>query len=284
MNNQKGFTLIEVLISITLLAFIMLGIMTTSENSIQTKDRVTKEDNKLLQVETALNRMQWDFEHAYSPLYFSIPMQANTQDEASLENYNRFMQKYQNNDRFSSVSYESLPIPQNKLDSKETFTFFTLANRRKFRDQRQSSFAWIRYDLTAPDSDDVKSLSDTKYLTRQFLADDVFNSDRIDWDKVKKQVLLKNVEAFQIQFWDYKTKKWKDSLREIKDGENIINAVKLTIQIKETNDYTKILEKIIRPLFPKFQSEDYYKLMNKKESEFLSGANANTGDQFNEFQ
>lgn len=282
MKNQKGFTLIEVLISITLLAFVMLVIMEISANAITTKDRVTKEDNKMLQIETALNRMQWDIEHAYSPLYFSIPMRANTQDEGDLEAYNSFMQKYQNNNRFKMVSYEGLPIPKNDLDGKDEFTFFTAANRRKFQDQKQSSFAWIKYELSNIENedeldDDMKSYDSTKYLTRQFMADDVFNPEAIKWDSVKKQTLLRNVTKFKIQFWDYKTKKWQENLRVIADGDSKLNGIKLIIEIQEDEKNSYIIEKIVRPLFPKFKSEDYYELVNIKDEEFLN-SNSNELD------
>lgn len=275
MNNQKGFTLIEVLISITLLAFIMLIIMNISSNAMSTKDRVTKEDNKMLQIETALNRIQWDIEHSYSPLYFSIPMKANTQNEGDLEAYNNFMQKYQNNNRFKMVSYEGLPIPKNELEGKDEFTFFTAGNRRKFQDQKQSSFAWIKYQLSNVENEDdldeeMRSFESTKYLTRQFMADDVFNPDSIKWDDVKKQTLLRNVTKLKIQFWDFKTKKWQENLRVIADGDSKLNGVKLIIEIQEDEDNTYIIEKIVRPLFPKFTSEDYYELVNVKDEDFLN--------------
>lgn len=277
MNNNKGFTLIEVLISVTLLAFVMLGITTTSENAIFTKERVTKEDNKFFQVETALSRIQWDIEHAYSPLYFSIPMKVTeTATEEQLEAYNNFIQRYQNNARFNQVSYEALPIPKNELDEKSTFTFFTAANRRKFQNQKQSHYAWVKYDLVNIDSeddleDDQKSFSGTKYLTRQLLADNVFDSEEIPWDDIRSQTLLRNVTSFKIHFWDYSKAKWQESLRTVQNGESIIYGVKLIIEIKIEEDLTKVIEKVIRPLFPKFTPEDYYDMIQVTDENFING-------------
>lgn len=277
MINEKGFTLIEVLISVTLLAFVMLGITTTSENALFTKDRVTKEDNKFFQVETALARMQWDIEHAYSPLYFSIPMRVTeSATEEQLEAYNNFIQRYQNNSRYNKVSYEALPIPKNELDGKSTFTFFTASNRRKFQDQKQSHYAWVKYDLVNISNeddleDDQKSFTGTKYLTRQLVADDIYNKEEVDWDDVRSQTLLRNVDSFKIQFWDYTKKKWQESLRTVENGENIIHGVKLIIEIKVEEDVTKVIEKIIRPLFPKFTPEDYYDMIQVSDENFING-------------
>lgn len=273
-TRENGFTLIEVLIAVTLLSFVMLGIITVSENSLQTKERVTSEDNKLLQIETALDRLEWDISHMYSPLYFSILMAPNSQDPTSIEAYNNFMNKYQENERFNKVSYESLPIPRNKIDD-TAFSFFTLANRRKFSNQKQSSFAWVQYDLSAAENDDQKSIQGTSYLVRQFLADDVFSPSPIPWDKVKKQVLLKNVDSLKFNFWDNKTKKWQESLTTIRNGENIIYGIKIILKIKENEEEIKTIERVYRPLFPYFKSENYYQLVNIKDDQFLSNSQGN---------
>jgi len=73
-SDQKGFTLLEILIAIVLLAFITFGVVSVTENAMNTKDRTTATNNNNLQIETAMSRFEWDFSQIYSPLYFSTIM------------------------------------------------------------------------------------------------------------------------------------------------------------------------------------------------------------------
>jgi prepilin-type N-terminal cleavage/methylation domain-containing protein len=77
-SNDRGFTLIEVLIAILLLSFITIGVVTITENAMNTKDRTTQLNEDNLQIETAMSRFEWDFSQIYSPLYFSTPMTFNS--------------------------------------------------------------------------------------------------------------------------------------------------------------------------------------------------------------
>lgn len=73
-SDQKGFTLLEILIAIVLLAFITFGVVSVTENAMNTKDRTTETNANNLQIETAMSRFEWDFSQIYSPLYFSTVM------------------------------------------------------------------------------------------------------------------------------------------------------------------------------------------------------------------
>lgn len=76
-SNQSGFTLLEILIAITLLAFITIGVVDITDNAVATKERTTEINENNLQVETAMSRFEWDFSQIYSPLYFSTVMNLN---------------------------------------------------------------------------------------------------------------------------------------------------------------------------------------------------------------
>ena len=77
LKSQTGFTLIEILIAITILSFVTIGIVTITDNSMQTKDRTTQLNADNLAIETAMSRFEWDFSQIYSPLYYSTIMNFN---------------------------------------------------------------------------------------------------------------------------------------------------------------------------------------------------------------
>jgi prepilin-type N-terminal cleavage/methylation domain-containing protein len=216
--NNRGFTLIEILIAITLLAFITIGVVSITQNAADTKDRTTEINKNNLQIETALSRFEWDFTQIYSPLYFSQVLDINrladpfgananfvdangdglddntgrplNQTAAQIspelqEYYQRLQQRFERNEHFSAVSQEGLPIPRFYSPEPSTFEFFTSSNRRKIENVKQSHFAWVRYSLGEPilRADEEKNPAippSLKTLVRYFSADDPYGEKRLD--------------------------------------------------------------------------------------------------------
>ena len=268
-RNNKGLSLIEVLIGLTIISMIMLTIIQFTQSSQDTVIRVTEEDRELLQVETAMARLEWDISQLYTPLYFSQAMSPAGMTEEEGEAYNRIIDSYTNNSRFSTVSYEGIPIPLFKNPEKSTFEFLSLSNRRKFQDIKQSHFAWIRYTIENDDDRndegnvDEETSKGTFKLIRNFQPNDIFSDEKIDWDDIKQQVLMRKVISLEFEFWNAETQKFTDNLDIIKNGTNLIRAVKVNLKYMDTDNLEKVTERIFRPLFPDFTPEDMYKFLNK---------------------
>jgi prepilin-type N-terminal cleavage/methylation domain-containing protein len=217
-SNDAGFTLLEILIAITLLAFISLGVVNITENAVQTKERTTQINENNLQIETAMSRFEWDFSQIYSPLYFSTVMNMNqlqngqnipassnsgpqglnnsetpnnnnkqpSQTNPMLQQYyEQLINRFERNEHFSSVSSEGYPIPRFYSPDKDVFEFFTSSNRRKIENQKQSHFAWVRYALTSQEQteeeeENLKLPKSLKSLVRYFAPDDPYGDKRID--------------------------------------------------------------------------------------------------------
>ncbi|MBC74455.1 MAG: hypothetical protein CME64_00410 [Halobacteriovoraceae bacterium] len=281
--GQKGFTLLEVMIGLAILSFIMIGVITITDSSQETAIRVTSEDRARLQVETALSRLEWDISQAYSPLYFSHAMEPTGLSEQQGQAYNRLISRYSVNNRFAFPSYEALPVPINNLEEKTTLTLFTSSNRRKFRNTKQSHFAWVRYELVSqeevarPDEEPLDGEeSESLVLIRKFVADDVFNPEEIVWEDVKSQVLLRNVDKLVFELWNPKTRKWTDNIATIKDGRHRIHGVKLTLDWIDTDGIVRQFIRIYRPMFPAgFNAENMYKLQQTSNQGSTTNGQAN---------
>lgn len=264
--NQKGFSLLEVLIALSVLSLIMLSTILFTESTQNTASRVVTEDEEMLQIETAMSRMEWDISQIYSPLYFSqiINPSSMTPDEGEV--YNQLISYYQNNNRFNNISFEGIPIPLIQNPDKQTFTFFTSSNRRKVKNSKQTSYAWIKYSLEKDERRESDSEEDKieNKLIRQVVTNNVFSSMEIDWSDVKSQTLLRKISKLSFEFWDDKAQKWRDGLDTIKNGYYLIRAVRVTIDYFDQNNNPTTTQRIFRPLFPKFEAEDMYKFLNKK--------------------
>ncbi len=269
-NNEKGFTLLEVMIAIALLSFVVIAIVQITGGAQDTVDRTLLEDKELLQVETAFARFEWDFSQIYSPLYFSHEMRKQADDsEEALLAFDRLLEPYQGRPNFDSLSYDGYPIPRFTFEDKNEITFFTTSNRRKMKNIKQSHFAWVRYLLeTDRETDEEENADGTKTIrakgiwVRKVFTEDAFTNEQIDWSNVKSQVLLRNVEKISFEFWDFENRKWVDNIRLIKDGDKLFRGVRITLVWMSFDNIEQTFVRTFRPLYPHFIPEDLYKLSN----------------------
>jgi len=285
-SNQTGFTLLEILIAITLLAFVSLGVVNITENAALTMERTTEVNQNNLQIETAMGRFEWDFSQIYSPLYFSTVLNPNqtltprnpndpneenqdlmnqqtTFSPALQQYYEQLVARFERNEHFSAVSKEGFPIPRFYAPEKNVFEFFTSSNRRKFENTKQSHFAWVRYALAnqeaLPDEEESPDIpQNLKSLVRYFSADDPYSDKRIDPEgsEVKGSVLLRNVESLEFQYWNYNTKKWETSLKSIPAGENLIRGVKILISWYDSQGHKRTASRTFRNHWPMVAPQD----------------------------
>jgi prepilin-type N-terminal cleavage/methylation domain-containing protein len=282
-SNQRGFTLLEILIAITILAFITLAVVDITENAAQTMERTTEINKNNLQIETAMSRFEWDFTQIYSPLYFSTAMnlnQASGTDYSNLGNtdptraavpavpatpvnpqlqayYENMLQRYQLNEHFSGVSKDGIPIPRFYSPEKNVFEFFTTSNRRKMQNSKQSHFGWVRYSLMdkkeeigAEENPLIpKSL---KNFVRYFTADDPYDDKRINVEdgKVKAGILLENVESLEFQFWNPNRKAWETNIKTVPAGENALRGVQISLVWYDTQGIKRTTVRVFRTLWP----------------------------------
>lgn len=268
---QRGFSLIEVMVAIAILSFIVMAIVSVTGSSQDTAVKVVEEDRQLLQVETAMSRLEWDISQAYTPLYFSHAMEPTGLTENQGQAYNQMVERYAVNPRFAFPSYEALPVPIYNSEEKHTFVFFASSNRRKFRSAKQSRFAWVKYELVDPE--EVQSFRDEEetapeegegmVLTRKFLPRDVFSPEPIQWDEIKSQVLLRGVEKLVFEFWNRETRKWTENLATVKEGVHMIRGVKVNMEWIDPDGIKRTFIRVFRPLFPRFEPENMYKLIKE---------------------
>lgn len=286
-SNEAGFTLIEILIAITLLAFITIGVVSVTQNAVDTMDRTTETNKNNLTIETALSRFEWDFSQIYSPLYFSTPLNLSSADPYGATNdanmdgrddntgkeiaptaqvnpmlqeyYQRLLRRFEQNQHFLGVSKEGLPIPRFYSPDKTIFEFFTSSNRRKMENTRQSHFAWVRYTLGEPlpknDDQEERPASmpqNLKTLMRYFSADDPYDDKRIEPEdaRVKGAVLLENVESLEFNFWNPNSRKWETGLNTIPGGQSLLRGVRILMTWYDSTGNKRTISRIYRNHWP----------------------------------
>lgn len=224
------------------------------DTNTDTKDRVLKEDQLLMQTLTAMNRIDNDISQIYSPLYAFSKAQVtgspNDQDQ------NVYSQEPPSQ-TYDGRTKNGLLIPQIISDDRSSIQFLTTANRRKIADSKESRYAWIRYSLQ-PTEDEEDKKTGGNDLVRQILPTNIYGKDVNNILKdphapeAKAQVVLSHVKSLEFSFWDERSKKYVASLQELNENKNLMREIKLSlVWIDETN-HEQTLEKNFRILYPVF--------------------------------
>ena len=208
----RGFTLIEIIIAITLLSLLMISVVNMTSKSLESKDAIVKEDREILELETALDRLNWDFSQIYTPLYHTPPFQPperKRSEEAfqAREKMKRWLENPLYGEYFLHPDFFGRPIPDFKSEGgKEAIEFYTKSHRRRFRDTNESEFAWVRYEFRPYRGDDEDN-KDLYELVRYYNAQHIYNRN-LDLKETPAIVLTNRVKEFRFLFWDDERKKW----------------------------------------------------------------------------
>ena len=253
LKNNTGFTLFEVMVAITILAFISFSTYKMIDSNTDTKDRVIKEDAQTIQTLTAIGRLDSDFSQMVNPLFSRgrLAPSASATSDAYADSTSKV------NGSFDGKADNGELIPQFKSEDKSTIQFFTQANRRKMTDSKESRFAWVKYSLSnmEPDPDNPdKNVSGLYNLVRQIISTDIYNPT-LDWDEAKNQLVMERIKSLEFSFWDERTKKFTDSLQELNENKNKIRSLKVVIVWMDNDNNEQKIEKIFRVMFPFFNTK-----------------------------
>lgn len=259
MRNEKGFTILEVLLATTIMSFLMLGVNSIVSSSTETKDEVTAEDRAYLQVYTALNRIEVDFTQIYSPLYFTVKEKTLDQVEGEAraagqdfdrDTYDNPGLSYQGSEKFPTISLKGEPIGVLVNEDKSSIVFPTMSNRRKIQDSKESRYAWVRYSLGNVTNAEGKKGEE---LIRNFSAIDPYAKE-FDWDNTENQVLLQNVKSITFQFFDRAKEKWVDRLKETGLDQETPRAMRVKLTWINLSENEVEFTRVYRPLWPYFDT------------------------------
>lgn len=252
--STKGFTLIEVMISITILSFISYATFKMVNSNTDTKDRIVKEDRQTVQSLTAIGRLDSDITQMYNPLYSSskfVPTASSSGSDIYADNNSNA------NGAFEGKTSSGALIPQFKSEDKSTLVFLTQANRRKMADTKESRFAWVKYSVRSmePDPDNPDDKTAGLYeLARQTITTDIFNPTQ-DWSKPKFQVVMERIKTLEFSFWDERAKKYTTSLQELNENKNLIRSLRVNIVWIDDDNNEQKIEKSFRVLYPYFNTK-----------------------------
>lgn len=255
--KQNGFTLLEIIIATTLLSFLMLGTYSLVDSGSLTMNRTVSEDRDFLQVETFFSRLEQDFAQIYSPLYYTSELSVRNLSPEKLPpditkaQYN-MAKKYRPSDNFPSISKIGIPIPAVLSEEKHELIFLSMANRRKLENSKESTFAWIRYNLIANRADD-RNPEAPNIITRGIKSIDPYAPEN-DWEEIKNHPILYNVEKLEFHYWNPEREEYADRLRDLGNKSNVLRALKVVLIWRDSSNFEYKFERFFLPLWPQFDA------------------------------
>lgn len=266
-QNQKGFTLLEVLIALTLLAMMMVFVYQMISSSTETKDRIMEDDRDLMALEFALYRIELDISQIYSPLFHSglkaIDSSLYEEENQTLDKQDQPIEgAYQATPKFPAMTARGHLVPAVENEDKSTFIFFTASNRRKVQDSKQSRYAWIKYSLDSDEKTEEDKIKEEltgavrgEYrIVRQIVTENIYSPEH-QWEKVREQVLLRSVKSLEFTYWSEENEKFVSSLRELNNKANSLRMVKLNMVYINNSGNEVEIERIFRVSWPYFDPQ-----------------------------
>jgi len=256
-NNQRGFTLIEILIAITLFSVLMVTVFTITNNSADTKDRITGEDQDFVQVQMTLSRIGQDFKYLYNPLFFTyIDTATSTKESGQEPQENNSSTTYQATERFPIQTTGKIPVPIITDDgSEKEIGFLTANNKRILEDIKQSNYSWVYYKLqptTLPEEEQREGAGFD--LVRLHAPSDVYAPD-FNWDEITPQIMLRHVKEIKFSYWKKKDEKWVSPLRSLGEEVPHIRVLRMQLTWVDREGIEQKHLKTYRVLYPFFDTQ-----------------------------
>ncbi len=280
--NSQGFTLLEVLIAITLLSLLMLGVYSLVNSSAITREHTLQEDKEFVEAETALYRLEMDFALLYTPLLYTVrhtsKANQNSNDPAVNEQpKNSSLDKYEASERFPFISKKAIPVPILSNEDKSSFAFLSSGNKRNFESVKESNFAWIKYTLKTMEGESNEP--GLMALVRYHLPLNPY-APEFDWASSSPSVLLNNVKKIEFQFWDPQRKNFVDSLKNTNSDQNLIRVLKVVLEWIDMHQAEHKIERIFRITWPTFDAvkddAEYSKALQQSRAKEKEGSGAGT--------
>jgi general secretion pathway protein J len=199
---QAGFTLVELLIALAVLAIMMTLAWTTITGAVYARKNLERSQERDSELRVGMSQMVRDLGSAY--------ISAN-EEQSVIERRTMFIGK-----------------SEGQIDE---LRFSSMAHRVLWADANESEQTVITY-MAEPDLDD-RSMTN---LVRRELRRPNNDTSRRDKEPAEIDLLIRDVEKVTFEYWDWKDKNWKDHWDSTQtDGERgrLPTRVRITLEVEQ---------------------------------------------------
>ena len=212
-HRQSGFTLIEMIIAMTLLAFISVGTYSLTSSSFSLREKLEAENDFYNSIHTALYQLDRDFSMIYTPQLKAMPQAMSFADvlQPGLNAANTAGEMFDPGiaTQFWGTNVNRFRIRLSRFTGeKDKVQFISNSHVRVYRDSRESEFAKIVYTMEDEPVDGSK-LNTAKALIR-YEDPVVFVDDGRRSETDIRYALLQKIKSLKFEYLDGKTDRWAD--------------------------------------------------------------------------
>jgi len=233
-RKHAGFTLLEVLVAIGLLAFLSLGIFSLTTNSWDMNTKLSAESSEVTAMLLSLQSIEADLAQIYTPRIGAATVRPEDSNKVS---------------DFWSAPVRSDGMRRGRLKGETNkLTFITNNNRRVEADAPQSDFLKVTWEVER----NAKGTY-TLYRTTDW---DAFRYEDGTAKKPERVALIENLSTAKFQFYRLDDKSWQDTWDSessyAKEETRFPDLVKLKVEAPDPQNNANQMawETIVRPNSP----------------------------------
>lgn len=232
---QQGFTLIEVMIAILLLALMSIAVYQVTTRSFALNFQLGNESTDYIAIVLSLQNVETDLSQIYNPV-LDAPTTAPKEES-------------NNTSEFWSQPVRSDGIRRSRLKgTKEKITFITNGNRRVEEDSPQSDFQKVTWEIERNSAGAYSLYRSTDW--------DAFNYEESTARKPTRVALLENLASAKFTYYRLENKTWEEQWdsegRFVKPEGRYPSLISLKIELPDpmNNANNQSWEVVIRPNMP----------------------------------
>lgn len=238
-NNQSGFTLLEVIISMTILAFISFAIYQATIETYKLRDVLANEGDFYNGIRLSLNILDRDIALIYSPELMVPPKLSNNGGAPGQGNQGGPLlqggQAEQGTDMSQTTKYWGAAIdatgirPSHFIGADSKMSFISVSHIRIYKDAPEAEFAKISYEIKKDDAD--SPIADTSVLVKTE-SPNVFEDDESRDKMTNAYPLLHGIKKCKIRYYRKDKDQWVSSWDSDKEETKNIYPDKIEISLE----------------------------------------------------
>ena len=239
---KSGFTIIELMISMTILSFISLFVYQNTSRSFVLRETLTQDGDFYNSVRVALDTLGRDIVHIYTPQAAALPGELGKAPKAQQPGQAP-------PELLSPATYDFWGMLVNKNgvrpsrfngDEKKV-SFVSNSHMRLFHDTDECEFSKIKYAL----EDDTLSKDSKKVFVKRENTE-VFSLDRENKDLEVRYVLLTGVKDVRFQYLDGEkdswSKNWDTTSMDHKNKFPSLIKIEIDLELPKTGNTFTVLQ------------------------------------------
>lgn len=246
--NSQGFTLIEILISMALLAVISLSIYQAVTQTFRLRDKLMTEGDFYNGTRLALALMERDISLMYSPIIMNPNPNAKKKSPGTEDPYTIQVSNNPDNadaelqaittseigqvtDHWLGASDKTGIRPSRFVGTDEKLSFISAGYVRLYKGKAESDFAKVHYELKPDLSEDAMPSTKVLYKVED---PNVFDDATKKKDSEKIYPILYGITQFKIRYYRKDKKSWVPAWDNSKEDQRFLypDLIEVKIQVK----------------------------------------------------